>query len=228
MCALVLWGFWHPCGLCQLAVLSLGVDFGINNWELILALNTSPVFSTWKHVTQLKGCRYWRHSWDIERWRLMPNKRIHKKNDTHWNKWKRVCSAVVSELRAAHNSVQQWFLRQVSLPARVSGCKVVLVQKFPGNPDPRFGQVVLCAVRLSRVHLSHRSGPALPGATGPPSAPSEAPSPFIRARCVAFITWLSDTERCGCLAYSVEAGWPSVATWAQIKHFRLCTQSSGP
>lgn len=145
----------------------LGADFGINIWELILALNTSPVFSTWKHVTQLKGCWYWRHGWDIERWQLMPNKRLHKKNGTHWNKWKRVCSAVVSELHVAHNSVQQLFLCQVSLRAHVSGCRVVLVQKFPGNPDPRFGQVLLCAVRLSRVQVLtsvalHCQGPGDP------------------------------------------------------------------
>lgn len=52
------------------------------------------------------------------------------------------------------------------------------------------------------------------------------PSPFI-ARCVPLITWLSDTERFGCSACSVEAGRPSVAMCSQIKYFGLCKQSSG-
>lgn len=44
MCALDLLGFQRPWGLCQLAVLSLEVDFGINTWELILALSVARLF----------------------------------------------------------------------------------------------------------------------------------------------------------------------------------------
>ena len=86
-----------------------------------------------------------------------------------------------------------------------------------------------CSVQCSSVMFS--SSPQWPciatGPWAPPSPPPGAPSPFILARCVAFITWLSYTERFGCSAYNVEAVWPSVTTCAQIKHFGLCKQSSG-
>lgn len=133
----------------------------------------------------------------------MYNKRMHWKNATYWNKCKHVGSTLLS---ACYMQLTTKFRMVYVLGFSTSSCHWLqdgAEQKLLGSPDPGFRRC--CSVQHSHVQLLTLMALHCHKVMGHPRLPPGASSGFILGRCVAFTPWLSDTERFGCSASSLQA-----------------------